>query len=149
MVASEIDRVKKVVGSMKVSQRWRDDVIQEVLLRCLLKKESALELPFIVLKHYAIDALRKLKGHSMEVLPEEVVEEQEEDWRELLDSVMEGVEGLRMEEQRVLFLHYYQGMSVREIAIFMGKSHGEVLEIRRSAIRCIREQLKKSLEMLI
>lgn len=59
--------------------------------------------------------------------------------RQLADSLRRLVEALPDRERRVVFYHYYQGLSFTHIAEMLGVSKGRVSQVHSQALQLIRE----------
>jgi len=59
--------------------------------------------------------------------------------RQLSDSLRRLVEALPQRERRVVYYHYYQGLSFTQVAEILGVTKGRVSQIHRQALQLIRE----------
>lgn len=75
---------------------------------------------------------------SNEDNPEYIVES-----RETLEAVGEAIESLDPSLRQVVYLHYYQGKKIKEIASMLGKPEGTVKTILHRARRNIKSRLAR------
>ena len=114
----------------------------------VLEKNLSEPLPFVTLKHLAMDAIRRWRRQTrMEPLPkgfEDLLEAKEGTFVVVNEGDIEEIEALMrearllMKEGRFIYLRFYEGLSLRECRERLGVSSVELLELRASAFYRLR-----------
>ena len=101
---------------------------------------------YTITRNAVIDFYRVNK--VTEELPEELAVEDETDSellrRETLTELADALQNLSDEERTVVVLHYYEGLSLREIELKTGLSYGQVKLRHNSALKELRNFFDKS-----
>ena len=123
------------------------DITQETFLRFYrqdLNLDKSKELPYLytIAKNLCVDEFRKKPIGSIEVIGEEAVCDQSEEWLNNL-ILRATIEKLPKEEQELLFLRYVNEISVASICKITELSRFAIYRRLSNSLKWLKEELKK------
>lgn len=129
-------KIRRMVYRMAPKWLDRESLVQDVWIQCwLAEKEPSL----LVVRHRLIDALRKERVRRTLPLNPNIPDTKPTLGDEPLKvSHLMQEAGLTPREQHIIFLHYYEEASYREIAAMIGVSHERVRQIHETCLRKLR-----------
>ncbi|GAK02183.1 RNA polymerase sigma-70 factor [Geomicrobium sp. JCM 19037] len=127
------DRYGKLLYSfsykMTEDQQFSEEIVQEVFIKIWTQKSSYDETKgkfsswlLTITRNTVIDHLRKKRETASEIATKEMAEdpdpsvEDQVEWNEKRGVVREAIEQLKPEQQNVIVLFYYRGLSQQKIA---------------------------------
>ncbi len=127
------------------SRHDAEDLTSEVFLRLLsvpdgfdLERPGAASYIFRTMQSVLTDFYRK---RGVPFVPLEEIADETVSYDERLDELAHALDVLNEREQAVVILHYYHGLSHREIAEKMHLSYVNVRQICHTALRKLRQEM--------
>jgi RNA polymerase sigma-70 factor, ECF subfamily len=144
--------VRRTVGSAEVTEDILQDTYEKFLRHVGRGKRASRSWLRKVAFHLTVSHFRQLQRHPEVVLAEEAPElataptvvESEAERREIEDWLSLAVRTLSTEQKNLIDLHYWQGMSVGEIAAKWGKSEEAVQQRLTRALNRLRAAMLSS-----
>ncbi len=144
--------IKCKVSSVEDAEDLCSDVflkIQNKLPDYDSEKASVATWIFTIARNTVIDHYRKYK--MTEEIPEELSSDFEVDAdllnRETLSELAEALKKLSDDERTVVILHYYEGLSLKDIEERTGLSYGQVKIRHNSALKVLKKFFEKDAAM--
>lgn len=138
------DRVFGYLAARLVNRADAEDLTSEVFLRLCSRdreidpdKTGCSSYVFKVMRSVFADFYRRNRAPFQELIEVPVYDDTDID--ETLEHLEKALSTLPLREQTVVILHYYDGLSHKEIAHRMGLSHTNVRQICHSAIKRLRK----------
>jgi len=124
-----------------------EDVVQDVFIRLLRnrkKKFTDKEHLKAWLLRVTINRCRDYRRFVLRRKETELTEFPETQMREETGRLSEEIEGLPQEDRTIVYLHYYEGYSIKEIAKIMGKNSNTVSSKLARARKKLRAMLEEA-----
>lgn len=146
------DKVLYFIKAKVNSVEDAEDICSDVFLKVQNKlsdydsgKAAVSTWIFTIARNTVIDYYRKYK--TTEEIPEELSSDFEVDsallTRETLSELAEALKKLSEEERMVVVLHYYEGLSLKDIEARTGLSYGQVKIRHNSALKAMNSFFSK------
>lgn len=146
------DKVYRLIMGKILNSEQAEDIAQDVFVKVFQNLDSFDESKasistwiFRIANNTLIDYYRTRKVHAE--LPEDLPEDSyiEEDIlnEELLDELADALATLPERERSLIILHYYQYLSLKEVALKMGMSYSNTKLVHNKAIELLKTRMKK------
>ena len=145
------DKVAQYIAGKIVNRQDVEDLVQNVFLKCYQKQAtydgqmaSISTWIYTITRNIVIDYFRQHRQH--EELKEDYVSTEEDGCErifreETLAELAEALKSLDQRKRDIVILHYYAGLSLKEIAGRMGMSYANLRLLHKKAMLQLRELL--------